>query len=141
VANSPLLISPFCLSLPKLSTAESPSPPLIADTGCTGVLLQFSNFLPLQAFFSPKQLPTISFTLPDRSLLPVGGPSHLTGELTLPFKASPIPCYFLPDSSLFHSLVGISTLLCPHGHAIFTSTSVSLFDTPYLLLPPFPHWY
>jgi hypothetical protein len=45
------------------------------------------------------------------------------------FKASFIPCYFLPDSSLFYSLVGISPLLRPNGHAIFTSTSVSIFDT------------
>jgi hypothetical protein len=42
LAHSPLLISPFCIclpppqSLPKLSATESPFPPLIADTGCTG---------------------------------------------------------------------------------------------------------
>ena len=46
LAKSPLLISPFCLSLPNLSPTASPSPPLIADTGCTGILLQFSNFPP-----------------------------------------------------------------------------------------------
>ena len=130
LARSPTLISPFCLNLPHLSTTVSPSPPLIADTGCTGILLQFSNFPPLSPFFSPKKLPAVSFTLPDRSSLSVGGPSHITGELSLPFKASPIPCYFLPDSSLSHSLVGISPLLRPNGHAIFTSTSVSIFDSP-----------
>jgi hypothetical protein len=65
----------------------------------------------------------------------VGGASHLTGELTLPFKASRLPCYFLPDSSLSQSLMGISPLLHPHGHVIFTSTSVSIFDTPSSLHP------
>ena len=53
LANSPLLTSPFCLSLPPLSTTASPSPPLIADTGCTGILLQFSNFPPLKPLFLP----------------------------------------------------------------------------------------
>ena len=121
---------------PLLPSKTTPAPtPLIADTGCTGVLLQQCNFPSLSLFFTPKPLPCIPFTLPDRSILSVGGPSHITGELTLPHKKSPISCYFLPDSSLSHSLVGISTLLRPHGHAVFNSTSVFLFDTPTSPLP------
>ncbi len=56
--------------------------------------------------------------------------SHLTGELSLPHKASPVAVYFLPDSALSHSLLGISPLIRPQGVAIFTSTSVTVFDTP-----------
>ena len=104
----------------------SSAPPLIADSGCTGVLLRLSNFPSLQPFFTPKPLPLAPFTLPDRSVLQVGGPSHLTGELRLPHKTSPISCYFLPDFALSHSLVGLSPLLRPHGLAIFTPTSVSV---------------
>ena len=111
------------------------TPPLIADTGCTGLLLQFSNFPSLSPFFSHKPLPILPFTLPDRSILSVGGPSHLTGELSFPLKTSPISCYFLPDTALSHSLVGISPLLRPNGHAIFTPTSVSIYDTPTSPLP------
>ena len=117
------------------TTAPSPPSPLIADTGCTGVLLQLCNFPSLRPFFSPKPLPCLPFTLPDRSILSVGGPSHITGELSFPHKVSPISCYFLPDSALSHSLVGISPLLRPNGHALFTNTSVFLFDTPTSSLP------
>ena len=85
--------------------------PLIADTGCTGLLLQFSNFPALSPFFTPKPLPRVPFTLPDRSVLLVGGSTHLTGELTFPHKASPVSAYFLPDSDLSHSLLGISPLI------------------------------
>ena len=97
--------------------------------------MQFSNFASLSPFFSHKPLPILPFTLPDRSILSVGGPSHLTGELSFPLKSSPISCYFLPDSALSHSLVGISPLLRPNGHAIFTPTSVSIYDTPTSPLP------
>jgi hypothetical protein len=96
------------------------SSPLIADTGCTGLLLQFSNFPALSLFFNPKPLPLVPFTLPDRSVLLVGGSAHLTGELAFPHKASPVSAYFLPDSDLSHSLLGISPLIRPHGLAIFT---------------------
>ena len=129
--------------LPPPAPVESPKPsphspqvlsissfPLIADTGCTGLLLQFSNFPALSPFFTPKPLPLVPFTLPDRSVLLVGGPSHLTGELTFPHKASPVSAYFLPDSNLSHSLLGISPLIRPNGLAIFTPTSVKIFDTP-----------
>ncbi len=58
----------------------------------------------------------------------MGGPSHLTGELSFPHKASPVSAYFLPYSALSHSLLGISPLIRPHGVAIFTPTSVKIFD-------------
>jgi hypothetical protein len=76
-----------------------------------------------------KPLPLVLFTLPDRSVLLVGASAHLTGELTFPHKASPVSAYFLPDSDV-HSLLGISPLIRPHGVAIFTPTSVTVFDTP-----------
>jgi hypothetical protein len=41
----------------------------------------------------------------------------------------------LPDSDLSHSLVGISPLLRPNGHAVFTSNSVDIFDSPSSLAP------
>jgi hypothetical protein len=65
----------------------------------------------------------------------VGGPNHLTGQLTLPHRSSPVSYYFIPDSDLSHSLVGISPLLRPHGRAVFTPTSVHIFDSP---SPPAP---
>jgi hypothetical protein len=109
----------------------SPSPsPLTADTGCTGVLLQFSNVSTLSPFFTSKPLPIVPFTLPDRSTFSVGGLNHLTGQLTLPHKSSPVSCYFLPDSDLSHSLTGISPLLRPNGCAVYTSNSVDIFDSP-----------
>ncbi len=116
-------------------TKIAPSTPLVADTGCTGLLLRLSNFPALSPFFTPKPLPQVPFTLPDHSILTVGGPSHLTGELSFPHKASTIACYFLPDSALSHSLVGISPLLRPNGHATFTPNSVSVFDSPTSILP------
>jgi hypothetical protein len=42
----------------------------------------------------------------------------------------PVPCYFLPASDLSHSLFGVSPLIRPHGHAIFTNLSCSFFDSP-----------
>jgi hypothetical protein len=89
----------------------------------------------LSPFFSFKPLPVIPFTLPDHSTLSVGGHNHLTGELTFPHKASPVSCYFLPDSDLSHSLIGISPLLRPNGRAVFTPTSVAIFDSPSSLTP------
>ncbi len=47
-------------------------------------LLQLCNFPPLRPYFSPKPLACLPFTLPDRSILSVGGSSHITGELSLP---------------------------------------------------------
>ena len=113
---------------PTQALSSTSAPPLIADTGCTGLLLQFSNYPALSPFFTPKPLPVVPFTLPDRSVLLVGGPSHLTGELSFPHKASPVSAYFLPDSALSHSLLGISPLIRPHGVAIFTPTSVKIYD-------------
>jgi hypothetical protein len=73
--------------LPTKALSSISAPPIIADTGCTGLLIQFSNFPALSPFFTPKPLPLVPFTLPDRSVLLVGGPSHLTGELSFPSKA------------------------------------------------------
>jgi hypothetical protein len=105
------------------------APPLIADTGCTGLLIQFSNYPALSPFFTPKPLPIVPFTLSDRSVLLVGGSSLLKDELSLPHKTSLVSAYFLSDSALSHSLLGISPLIKPHGIAIFTPTSVNIFDT------------
>jgi hypothetical protein len=144
-----------CLNAPDLSPpapVEPPRPsphppqvlssisasPLIADTSCTGLLLQFSNYPALSPFFTPKPLPQIPFTLSDRSVLIVGGSAHLTGELTFPHKASPVSAYFLPDSTLSHSLLGISPLIRPHGAAIFTPTSVTPPLPRPLLFSPAP---
>ncbi len=66
----------------------------------------------------------------------VGGPAHLTGSLSFPNKRSPVSCYFLPSSDLAHSLFGVSPLIRPHGHAIFTNSSCSLFfDSSSAALP------
>ena len=117
-----------------LSALITPSP-LIADSGCTGLLVQLSNFPLLAPFFSPKPLPLVPFTLPDGSTLEVGGPHHITGSLTFPHKALPVSCYFLPASALSHSLFGVSPLIRPHGHALFTNTSVAFFDSPSSVTP------
>ncbi len=144
--------NPFCLDLQQPSssihparacttssassalTTIAPSTPHVAYTGCTGLLLRLSNFPALSPSFTPNPLPQVPFTLPDHSILTVGGPSHLTGELSFPHKASPIACYFLPDSTLPHTLVGISPLLRPNGRAIFTPNSVLVFDSPTSIL-------
>ncbi len=116
LANSPLLISPLCLSIPKLSTTESPSPPVIADTGCTVILLQFSNFNPLQSFFSPQKLPPVSFTLPDRS----------------PFQSLPYPLLFLTRL--------LSLTIPPQHCSLFSRFSArrSFCRLPSLYFPPRP---
>jgi hypothetical protein len=111
-------------------SALLPSSPLIADSGCTGLLLQLANLPCLKPFFSPHPLPVVPFTLPDGSSLSAGGPSHATGFLTFPHKLDPVPCYFLPPSDLSHSLFGVSPLIRPSGHAIFTTSTCSFFDTP-----------
>ena len=131
-------IAPHLSSLPSaqsvLSAVITPSP-LIADSGCTGILVQLANFPLLSPFFSPKPLPLVPFTLPDGSTLEVGGPHHITGTLTFPHKALPVSCYFLPASALSHSLFGVSPLIRPHGHALFTNTSVVFFDSPSSVTP------
>ena len=58
-------------------SALLPSSSLVADPGCTGLLVQLSNFSALAPFFSCKPLPSVPFTLPDGSSLQVGGPTHL----------------------------------------------------------------
>jgi hypothetical protein len=65
----------------------------------------------------------------------VGGPSHLTGILSFPNKRFPVSCYFLLSSDLAHSLFGVSPLIRPHDHAIFTNSSCSFFDSPSATLP------
>jgi hypothetical protein len=56
--------------------------------------------------------------------------------LTSLHKQSPVSCYFLPASNLSHSLFfGVSPLIRPHGHAIFTNLSCSFFDSPTSTLP------
>jgi hypothetical protein len=137
---------PFSAPLPRttaLSALSSsvgvsallPSSPLIADTGCTGLLLQLSNLQCLQPFFSPHPLPLVPFTLPDGSSLSAGGPSHITGSLTFPHKRDPVSCYFLPPSDLSHSLFGVSPLIRPSGHAIFTPSTCSFYDSPSSTIP------
>ncbi len=98
--------------------------PLIADSGCTGALVQLKHFQALYPFFSPKSLPALQFTLPDESTLPVGELSHIMGTLTFPHKLSSVSVYFLPASAFSHSLFGISPLIRPNGFVVFTNTSV-----------------
>ncbi len=111
------------------------SSPLIADSGCTSILIQIANFPALSPFFVAKPLPQVPFTLPDGNCLVVGSPDHITGELTLPNKLVPVSVYFLPPSSLSHSLFGVSPLIRPHGHAVFNNQSCSFYDSPQALLP------
>ncbi len=125
-------INPYPSSSLGAVSALLPSSPLMADSGCTGLLVQLSNFSARAPFLSCKPLPSVPFTLPDDSSLQVGGPSHLTGSLTFPHKHSPVSCYFLPASDLFHSLFGVSPLIRPHGHAIFINLSCSFFHSPAL---------
>jgi hypothetical protein len=128
---------PFSPSRPfNPLSALLPSSPLIADSGCTGLLLQLVNLPCLKPFFSPHPLPVVPFTLPDGSSLSAGvGLSHVTGFLTFPHKLNPVPCYFLPSSDLSHSLFGVSPLIRPSGHTIFTTTTCSFLDTPSSLTP------
>ena len=70
------------------------APPIIADTGCTGLLLQLSNFPALSPFFTHKPLPLVPFTLPDRSVLLVGGGGAPHGRTVFPPQSSPCPCLF-----------------------------------------------
>jgi hypothetical protein len=112
---------------------SSPASPLIADSGCTGILIQMSNFPTLSPFFSPKSLPQVPYTLPDGSTLPVGGLGHITDELSFPHKRLPVPVYFLPDSSLSHTLFGVSPLIRLEGRAVFTNTSC--LPSPFLQAP------
>jgi hypothetical protein len=79
-----------------LVSALLPTSPLIADSGCTGLLLRLVSLPCLKPFFSPHSLPVVPFTLPDGSSLSAGGLSHVTGFLTFPHKLNPVPCYFLP---------------------------------------------
>ena len=94
-----------------------------------------SNLPCLTPFFTPHPLPLVPFTLPDGSSLSAGGPTHVTGSLAFPNKQSPVSCYFLPASDLSHSLFGVSPLIRPHGHAIFTNLSCSFFDSPTSTFP------
>jgi hypothetical protein len=82
------------------------------------------------SFFTAKPLPPVPFTLPDGSLLQVGGEAYLTGELTFPLKLLPVSVYFLPDSALSHTLFGVCPLIRPQGRCVFTNTSCLFFDAP-----------
>jgi hypothetical protein len=136
-----LVITPLPFSPPRSDSSAPPKhstilsavlnpTPIIADSGCTGVLVELVNFPALAPFFTPKPLPDVSFTLPDGSPLAVGGSSHLTGTLSFPHKLSPVDSYFLPASSLSQSLFGVSSLIRPHGQVLFTNTTCSFFDSP-----------
>jgi hypothetical protein len=117
------------------SVSSSCSSPLIADSGCTSVLIQMTNFPPLSPFFASKPLPPVPFTLPDGNTLEVGTVDHLTGELSFPHKSVPVSVYFIPHSSFSHALFGVSPLIRPHGHAVFTNTSCLFYDSPTAPLP------
>jgi hypothetical protein len=43
--------------------------------------------------------------------------------------------YFIPDSSLAHSLFGVSPLIRPKGHAVFSNHSCFFFDSPQATSP------
>jgi hypothetical protein len=131
------LSQPQCLPSRQCRHPSCPLVPLIADSGCTSILIQIANFPSLSPFFVAKPLPQVPFTLPDGSCLEVGCPEHITGELTFPHthKLLPVSVYFLPPSSLSHSLFGVSPLIRPHGHAVFDNHSCSFFDSPQALLP------
>ncbi len=74
---------------PTQALSSISAPPIIADTGCTGLLLQFSNFPALSPFFKHKPLPLVPFTLPDRSVLLVGGGPHTSrANCLFPIKLS-----------------------------------------------------
>ncbi len=136
-----LTVSRQPVSLPApVSALSSVSPsklifPLIADSGCTSILIQIANFPSLSPFFVAKSLPQVPFTLPDGSCLEVGCHNHITGELTFPHKLLPVAVYFLPPSSLSHSLFDVLPLIRPHGHAVFDNQSCSFFDSPQAPLP------
>ncbi len=143
---SPLLFSvlPFRVNLCRSQHQYPPSlqsrllicpPPLIADSGCTSILIQIANFLSLSPFFVAKPLPQVPFTLPDGNSLEEGCPDHITGELTFPHKLLPVSVYFLPHSSLSHFLFGVSPLIRPYGHAVFDNQSCSFYDSPQAPLP------
>jgi hypothetical protein len=142
----PLPFTPHALTNPSPAIPINPSPssslgavsallpssPLIADSGCTGLLVQLSNFSALAPFFSCKSVP---FTLPDGSSLQVGGPSHLTGSLTFLHKQSPVSCYFLPASDLSPLFSASPSSFEPTG-TLSSSTCLAPFLT--LPLPPCP---
>jgi hypothetical protein len=109
--------------------------PLIADSGCTSILIQLSNLPPRLPFFKPHSLPEVPFTLPNGDTLTVGGIGHLSGPLTFPLKRLPVSCYFVPDHALSHTLFGVSPLIRPEGRAVFTNTSVLFFDSPQATIP------
>ena len=129
---------PVSLPSPVSALASTPpllSSPLIADSGCTSILIQLTNFPPLSPFFVSKPLPQVSFTLPDGNTLDVGTTDHLTGELTFPHKLLPVSVYFIPHSALSHSLFGVSPIIRPHGHAVFSNHSCLFYDSPQATLP------
>ena len=93
-------------------------------------MVQQFDFPALSPFFTAKPITSVPFTLPDGSLLQVGGEAHRTGELTFPLKLLPVSVYFLPDSALSHTLFGVSPLIRPQGRCVFTDASCLFFDAP-----------
>ena len=69
-------------------------PPLIANSGCTGILVQQSNFPALSPFFTAKPLPLVPSTLPDGSVLRVGGGSPPHWGAYLSPQTPPCPRVF-----------------------------------------------
>jgi hypothetical protein len=110
VSRQPVSLPAPVSALSSVSSPHLPSS-LIADSGYTSILIQIANFPALSPFFVAKPLPQVPFTLPDGNCLEVGCPDHITGELTLPHKLLPFSVYFLPHSSLSHSLFGVPPLI------------------------------
>jgi hypothetical protein len=132
----PLVSLPYrFLPLPTPVCASKFSYPLLRIRDALASSSNSLIFLHFPPFFVAKPLPQVPFTLPDGSCLEVGCHDHITGELTFPHKLLPVSVYFLPPSSLSHSLFGVSPLIRPHGHAVFDNQSCSFFDSPQAPLP------
>ena len=118
-------LAPLYSHAPTLTAAVTDR--LISDTGATHILLRRSSFPSFSHLFSPKVLPSLTFSLPDGASLHADG--SLGGSLKFPHRRLPVDCYVCPDSSLSHNLVGVSPLLRPDGHAIYTPTDVRFFSS------------
>ena len=108
------------------------APLLLSDTGASHILLRRSCLPYLRHLFSPKILPSLTFTLPNGASLTAAGSDG--GLLRFPHKPDPVECYVCDDFSLAHNLVGASPLLRPDGHAIYTPTTVE-FYSPHSPIP------
>ena len=98
--------------------------PAICDSGCTSILVRASFLQSILHLYTPdSSLPPALFKIPDGTILTATSGGHLH----LPSRP-PVPIYSLPDTSLSHNLVGVSPLLAPDAHAIFTPTSVRFYS-------------